>query len=91
MVQETLVHELLHAVQEVYGQMFSESLINGAMANPNEIEVAEDVEQMIQQMAHRNAELEDELANLKAQMSPKNGTVTHTTEDSPKQGEIGFS
>lgn len=58
-VQETLAHEILHAVQEIYGQLFSETQIQEALHNPNEMEVAEDVEQMLQQTFREISDLKE--------------------------------
>ena len=40
-ITETLVHELLHAVQDNFGLLFEEEIIHAAMGNPAEVVIAE--------------------------------------------------
>jgi len=42
LVKDTLVHELLHGVQEAFGQLFDERVIMEALNDPSEIRVTDD-------------------------------------------------
>jgi hypothetical protein len=68
-VQDTLAHELLHAVQAAYGQMFSETQVREALEDPATLECAEDSEQMIQQMMNDFMEVQDNLIQARAELA----------------------
>jgi hypothetical protein len=64
-VQDTLAHELIHAIQAAYGQMFSETQVREALEDPAKLECAEDTEQMIQQIMNDFMEVQDNLIQAK--------------------------
>lgn len=66
-VKDCLVHELTHAVQDAYGQMFSETQIMQAQADPAEMVIAEDDAQAEELRLENEMRLLDQIKALEAQ------------------------